>query len=134
MLKLTKMLFEDNPSAAYADFYERALYNNILASQDPDTGMVTYFQGNRPGYMKLYCTPIDSFWCCTGSGMENHAKYGDSVYFHAGDTLFVNLFIPSTLDWKEKGMSITQTTRFPDEETTRFRVASRYPTRFILKI
>ena len=69
MLKLTRLLFELAPSAALADFYERALYNDILASQDPDTGMVTYFQGSRPGYMKLYCTPVDSFGCCTGSGL-----------------------------------------------------------------
>jgi DUF1680 family protein len=66
MLRLTRMLFMTDPSAGYADYYERALYNTILASQDPDTGMVTYFQSTRPGYLKLYCTPVDSFWCCTG--------------------------------------------------------------------
>ena len=96
--------------------------------------MMTYFQPTRPGYLKLYCTPIDSFWCCTGSGMENHAKYADSIYFHTADTLYVNLFIPSTLNWKDKGVSITQTTGFPDEEVTRFRVASRRPLRLTLNI
>ncbi|MEG9431331.1 glycoside hydrolase family 127 protein [Terriglobus sp. ADX1] len=113
MLKLTRMLFELNPSAAYADFYERALYNDILASQDPDTGMVTYFQGNRPGYMKLYCTPVDSFWCCTGTGMENHAKYNDSIYFRGADSIYVNLFIPSVVRL-QPGVSLTQTTQFPE--------------------
>jgi DUF1680 family protein len=118
MLKLTRMLFELNPSAAYADFYERALYNDILASQDPDTGMVTYFQGNRPGYMKLYCTPVDSFWCCTGSGMENHAKYNDSIYFKAPGSVYVNLFIPSVVRL-QPGVSLTQTTQFPDTTTVK---------------
>ncbi len=118
MLKLTRALFELEPSAAYADFYERALYNDILASQDPDTGMVTYFQGNRPGYMKLYCTPEHSFWCCTGSGMENHAKYNDSIYFKGNDSVYVNLFIPSVVRLRS-GTALTQTTQFPEATTTR---------------
>ncbi len=125
MLRLTRSLFALDPSAAYADYYERALYNSILASQDPDSGMMTYFQPTRPGYLKLYCTPTDSFWCCTGSGMENHAKYGDSIYFRGADTLYVNLFIPSTLSWKEKGLTVTQTTRFPEQDRTRLRLKVR---------
>ena len=75
------MLFAKDPTAAYGDYYERTLCNAILGSQDPDTGMMTYFQSTRPGYLKLFCTPFDSFWCCTGTGIENHAKYGDSIYF-----------------------------------------------------
>src|SRR5207253_1107105 len=63
MLRLTRALFQSAPSVAYADYYERALYNGILASQDPASGMMTYFQATRPGYVKLYCTPADSFWC-----------------------------------------------------------------------
>ena len=102
LLRLTRALFTSAPSAAYADYYERALYNGILASQDPQSGMMTYFQATRPGYVKLYCTPDDSFWCCTGSGMENHAKYGDSIYFHDAASLYVNLFIPSELSWDEQ--------------------------------
>jgi DUF1680 family protein len=121
MLKLTKMLFLQQPRADYAEFYERALYNGILASQDPASGMVTYFQGSRPGYMKLYCTPVDSFWCCTGTGMENHAKYGESIYFHDDKALYVNLFIPSRLNWAERGAVLTQTTSFPAAPTTRLR-------------
>lgn len=127
MLKLTRSLFAFEPSVTYADYYERALYNCILASQDPDSGMVTYFQPTRPGYLKLYCTPTDSFWCCTGSGMENHAKYGDSIYFHEADKLYVNLFIPSTLSWREKGLTITQTTRFPEQDRTRLQVTAQSP-------
>lgn len=134
MLRLTRALFALDPSTAYADYYERALYNSILASQDPDSGMMTYFQPTRPGYLKLYCTPFDSFWCCTGSGMENHSKYGDSIYFHDGDSLFVNLFIPSVLTWKEKGLSLSQATRFPDENLTRFQFSLQRPERLKLKI
>ncbi|HSE21002.1 MAG TPA: beta-L-arabinofuranosidase domain-containing protein, partial [Pyrinomonadaceae bacterium] len=109
MLKLTRSLLALEPSVTYADYYERALYNSILASQDPDSGMMTYFQPTRPGYLKLYCTPFDSFWCCTGSGMENHAKYGDSIYIHDAESLFVNLFISSTLIWREKRLKMVQT-------------------------
>jgi DUF1680 family protein len=134
MLRLTRSLFALEPSAAYADYYERALYNSILASQDPDSGMMTYFQPVRPGYLKLYCTPTDSFWCCTGSGMENHAKYGDSIYFRGRDGLYVNLFIPSTLDWKEKGLTLTQTTRFPEHDRTRLRLSVRRPSRLTLYV
>lgn len=120
MLRLTRALFINAPMAAYADYYERALFNGILASQDPDSGMMTYFQATRPGYVKLYCTAEDSFWCCTGSGMENHAKYGDSIYFHDVDSLYVNLFIASELHWREKKLHVVQITRFPDEASTEF--------------
>jgi DUF1680 family protein len=134
MLRLTRMLFALEPSATYADYYERALYNSILASQDPDSGMMTYFQPTRPGYLKLYCTPIDSFWCCTGTGMENHAKYGDSIYFHEANTLYVNLFIPSTLAWKEKGLTITQTTRFPEQDRTRLQLTCQRPANLTVSV
>ena len=99
MLKLTEHLFAWAPSVETMDFYERALYNQILASQDPCTGMFAYFISMKPGHFKTYSTPDDSFWCCVGTGMENHAKYGDTIYFHNDNSLFVNLFIPSTLNW-----------------------------------
>jgi hypothetical protein len=134
MLRLTRALFLQDPDARYADYYERALYNSILASQDPDSGMMTYFQATRPGYVKLYCTPTDSFWCCTGSGMENHAKYGDSIYFRDASSLYVNLFIPSELTWRERGLRLTQTTGFPEEGTTRLVIRAEKPTRMTLKI
>jgi DUF1680 family protein len=133
MLKLTRMLFELNPSASYADFYERALYNDILASQDPDTGTVTYFQGNRPGYMKLYCTPIDSFWCCTGTGMENHAKYNDSIYFKGSDSIYVNLFIPSVVRL-QPGVSLTQRTRFPEVPSTKLEWKTDRPVEIAVRL
>ncbi len=134
MLKLTRALFLHDPRAEYADYYERALYNGILASQDPDSGMATYFQGARPGYMKLYHTPEDSFWCCTGTGMENHVKYRDSIYFHDDRALYVNLFVPSSVTWKDKGAVLTQATRFPEEPATTLRWQLRQPTEVALKL
>jgi DUF1680 family protein len=134
MLRLTRALFMERPDAAYGDYHERALINGILASQDPDSGMMTYFQATRPGYPKLYCTPEHSFWCCTGTGMENHAKYGDSIYFHDERTLVVNLFIASVLDWRAKGLRIRQATAFPDDATTRLAVQAVRPTRLTMRI
>jgi len=118
MLRLTRSIFLREARARYMDYYERALFNGILASQDPDSGMMTYFQSTRPGYVKLFHTPFDSFWCCTGSGLENHARYGDSIYARDGDTLYVNLFMASTLQWRERGVTVRQETRFPDSGET----------------
>jgi DUF1680 family protein len=114
MLRLTRSLYARDPRAEYFDYYERALFNGILASQDPESGMNTYFQSTRPGYVRLYHTPFDSFWCCTGSGIENHSRYAESIYAQAEDALYVNLFIASTLEWRERGIKVTQRTRFPD--------------------
>jgi len=120
MLKLTRHLFCWEPRAAYADYYERALYNHILASQNPVDGMMCYFLPLSRG-AKEYCTPEDSFWCCTGTGIENHAKYGDSIYFHQGETnLWVNLFIASVLRWPNAGLTLCQETKCPGEGRARF--------------
>jgi len=134
MLRLTRLLFQDAPSAAFFDYYERALYNGILASQDPESGMTTYFQATRPGYVRLYHTPERSFWCCTGTGMENHAKYGDSIYFHDAGALWVNLFIPSVVRWKAMGLTMRQTTRFPDSAGTQLSVTVERPVRATLRV
>jgi DUF1680 family protein len=123
MLRLTRSLYARDPQSSYFDYFERALVNGILAAQDPETGMNTYFQSTRPGYVRLYHTPFDSFWCCTGTGMENHARYGESIYARSDDTLYVNLFIASTLSWNERGLTITQQTRFPDEPVTRLTIS-----------
>jgi DUF1680 family protein len=118
MLRLTERLFGWQPQVEYADFAERALYNHILASQEPKQGMFTYFMSLKPGHFKTYSTPHDSFWCCVGSGMENHTKYGAAIYFHAADELYVNLFIPSRLRWQERGMEIEQRTNYPRDNRT----------------
>jgi hypothetical protein len=122
MLKLTRHLFAWNPQASYADYYERALYNQILASQDPRTGMMAYHVPIFGGWFMPYNTPNDSFWCCTGTGVENHAKYGDSIYWHDTENLWINLFIPSELSWRDKGMTLRQETRFPENDVIRLTI------------
>ena len=134
MLKLTRHLFSWDPSARTMDFYERGLYNHILASQDPATGMVTYYLPLRPGAFKTFSTPDQSFWCCVGTGMENHAKYGETIYFHDNQSLYVNLFIPSELRWKQKGLTVRQETRFPEEDATRLTLKPEKPVKLALKI
>ncbi len=122
MLRLTKMLYQDSPETNFADYYERALYNHILASQEPEKGGFVYFTPMRPGHYRVYSQPETSMWCCVGSGLENHTKYGEFIYAHQKDTLYVNLFIPSQLTWKEKGVTLTQETRFPDDEKVTLRI------------
>jgi uncharacterized protein len=134
MLKLTRHLFEWSPAATEMDYYERALYNHILASQDPDTGMFAYFMSLKPGHFKTYSTPEDSFWCCVGTGMENHAKYGDTIYFHGDDSLYVNLFIASELSWPEKNLIVRQETKFPESDTARLNFKTEAPIQLALKI
>jgi DUF1680 family protein len=134
MLKLTRHLFAWQPRAEYMDYYERGLINSILSTQDPKTGMMMYFVTLASGYWKYFNTPRDSFWCCTGTGMENHAKYGDSIYFHNDDTLWVNLFIASELSWKDKNLTVRQETNFPQSETTTLIVKASRPIEFDLRI
>ncbi|WP_028295959.1 glycoside hydrolase family 127 protein [Olivibacter sitiensis] len=121
MLKLSKQLFLTKPSPELIDYYERTLYNHILSSQHPQGGFV-YFTPMRPRHYRVYSRVDEGFWCCVGSGLENHGKYGELVYAHNGEDLFVNLFIPSTLNWKEKGAKISQDTKFPFEEATEIKI------------
>ena len=118
MLKLTEHLFTWQPRVELADYYERALYNQILGSQEPEHGQFAYFISMKPGHTKVFSTPEDSFWCCSGSGMENHTKYGEAIYFHDDSRLFVNLFLPSTLNWKENGLALIQNTSYPRQDFT----------------
>lgn len=130
MLRLTKMLYQNShnpcninePDPNYINYYERALYNHILASQEPDKGGFVYFTPMRPGHYRVYSQPETSMWCCVGSGLENHTKYGEFIYAHQKDTLYVNLFIPSQLNWKEQGVILTQETRFPDDNKVTLRI------------
>jgi DUF1680 family protein len=124
MLKLTEHLFGWAPGTGYADYYERALYNDILASQEPRHGMFTYFMSLEPGLFRTFSTPFDSFWCCVGTGIENHTRYGRAIYFHGDDDLYVNLFIPSELTWKKKGFALTQQTDYPRRNTVRLTVTA----------
>ena len=127
MLKLSRHLFCWTADAAIADYYERALYNHILGQQDPQTGMVTYFLPLLSGSHKVYSTKENSFWCCVGSGFENHAKYGEAIYYHNDKGIYVNLFIPSVVNWQEKGLTLRQETDFPAEETTVLTIGTQSP-------
>ena len=127
MLKLTAELFQQAPSAALADYHEHALYNHILASLSPDTGMATYFVPLVSGHFKTYGRPEGSSWCCTGTGIENPARYGEGIYFHDDDTLWVNLFIPSALDWSERGLGVRLETDFPESDTVRLTLSAAAP-------
>lgn len=136
MLKLTEDLFRNNLSAKYADYYERTLYNHILSTQHPVNGGYVYFTPARPRHYRVYSSPNEGMWCCVGSGMENHGKYNEFIYTHSKDSLFLNLFIASELNWKEKGIKLKQQTQFPFEQGTkltvtegssRFKLLMRYP-------
>ena len=125
MLKLTRHMFALEPKAEYGDFYERGLFNQILGSQHPDDGgRMTYYYRLRSGLTKDYRNG-GSFVCCAGTGIENHAKYGDSIYFHDGaKTLFVNQFLSSELNWRDAGVKLRQETNYPDEPSTKLTVTA----------
>lgn len=133
MLKLTKQLFLDAPSIKYLDYYERTLYNHILTSQRAGGGFV-YFTPMRPGHYRTYSNPQESFWCCVGSGLENHGKYGELIYAHDDQNLYVNLFIPSVVNWAEKGITLTQENDFPKQEFTQLKLKLSGPKRFSIRL
>ncbi len=120
MLKFTKELFEVTGDKKYADYYEEAFINHILASQNPETGMTTYFQAMATGYFRTFSTPTDSFWCCTGTGMENFTKLGDGMYYRNGEKLYINMYIPSELKADDIGLALTQTGEIPQTDTAKF--------------
>ena len=135
MLRLTERLFRSRPQARYADYYERAVFNHILSTQHPQHGGYVYFTPIRPRHYRVYSKPSETFWCCVGTGMENHGKYGEFIYAHRGsDELFVNLFIASALDWPERRLTIRQETTFPDAPRTRLVVTTPAPQRFTLQV
>jgi DUF1680 family protein len=135
MLKLTRHLFGWQPTAQLEDYYERALYNHILASQNHSDGMMCYYVPLLPGSKKVFSTPDSSFWCCTGSGMENHANYGGDIYYEGADgSLYINLFIPSALNWKTKGYRIQQNTSFPTSDKTTFTISAASAKKFSIYV
>ena len=121
MMKLSEMMADRTHDARYADFYEYAMWNHILSTQDPTTGGYVYFTTLRPQGYRIYSTVNQSMWCCVGTGMENHSKYGHFVYTHDGtNTLYINLFTPSKLE--DADFAVTQETTFPFEAQTRITV------------
>lgn len=134
MLRLTKMLYQIRGDENYLEFYERALYNHILSTINPVQGGFVYFTPMRSGHYRVYSQPQTSFWCCVGSGIENHAKYGEMIYAHNGKEVFVNLFIPSRLNWKEKKLEIIQENTFPDTPSTELTLNPHKPATFTLNL
>lgn len=134
MLRLTEQLFAETPQARYADYYERALYNHILSTQHPEHGGYVYFTPMRLRHYRVYSQAEQTFWCCVGSGMENHGRYGRFIYAHSDNALFVNLFIPSEVRWAEREVVLRQETGFPSENRTTFKLTLKKPDVFALKI
>jgi len=134
MLKLTRALFLHDGLPSRMDFYERGLFNHILASNDPATGRVTYFVSMKPGAWRTYSTAEDSFWCCVGTGMENPARFGEAIYARGEGALYVNLFLASEAVWREQGLRLRQTTRLPEQESTRLELRLDAPRRLSLRV
>jgi len=116
------------------DYYERAMFNHILSTENPDKGGFVYFTPMRPRHYRVYSQPQQGFWCCVGTGLENHAKYGEMIYAYKGNDIYINMFIHSKLDWEEKGIRIEQITQFPYEEKTVLKLELDKPAEFSLKI
>ena len=133
MLKLSEHLFEWDASVRVADFYERALFNHILSSQNPESGNVTYNLSLDMGGFKDFQDPF-SFTCCVGSGMENHSKYGKNIYYHNDNELFIFQFIASDLKWKEKNVVVTQKTSYPEEQGSQFEFSCEKPVKLTLQV
>ena len=134
MLRLTEKIFEVEPKAHYVDYYERALYNHILASIHPTIPGYVYFTPIRPCHYRVYSQPEKCFWCCVGTGMENPGRYGRLIYALASNGLYVNLFIPSEITVTNLGLVLRQETRFPDEERSRLTLRLQKPATFSLWI
>lgn len=134
MLKLTKDLYAGAPQSTYIDYYERALYNHILSTQHSSKGGFVYFTPMRPGHYRVYSQPQTSFWCCVGSGMENHGKYGEMIYAYTNDAVYVNLFIPSKVTWQDKKVVLVQENNFPEVPETKITVNPDRKTQFALKL
>jgi DUF1680 family protein len=127
MMKLTRHMFGWNPDARFMDYYERVVFNHRLGTINPEDGTMMYYLPLASGYWKTFGKPFDSLWCCTGTGSEEYAKLTDTIYFHDDDSLYVNLYIDSQLEWPEKELHLKQETRFPEEHGTTITVNTKNP-------
>ena len=134
MLKMTRKLFALRPDVEYAEFHERALFNHILASIDPEDGRTCYMVDVGRGVQHEYQDMFRSFTCCVGSGMESHALHGDGLYYESGDRLWVNVYAPSTADWKQAGARITMETSFPQGDSATLTLTLREPREFTMAL
>ena len=134
MMKLTRHLFGWSPDARYMDYYERLVFNHRLGTINPEDGTMMYYLPLASGYWKTFGKPYDSLWCCTGTGSEEYAKLTDTIYFHDDDSLYVNLYIDSNLEWPEKGLHIKQETRFPEQPGTTITISAKNPQQLELNL
>ncbi len=134
MLKLTRHLYTWTADPRYFDYYERTLLNHRLGTIHPETGHTMYYLSLTPGAWKTFGTEDDSFWCCTGTGVEEYSKLANSIYFHDNEGVYVNLFIPSELNWSEKGFRLRQETKFPEQPGTTLVVSADHPVQLTLRL
>jgi DUF1680 family protein len=127
MLKLARQLYSWNPEPRYFDYYERVLLNHRMGTIRPEVGHTQYYLSLSPGAWKTFCTEDQTFWCCTGSGIEEFSKLNDSIYWRDRDGLFVNLFIASELNWPDRGLRLRQETKFPESPRTSLTVLAAQP-------
>ena len=128
MMKLTRHLFGWSPDARLMDYYERTLFNHRLGTINPEDGTMMYYLPLAAGYWKTFGKPFDSLWCCTGTGSEEYGKLTDTIYFHDEESLYVNLYIDSQLEWPEKGIRAKQETRFPEQQGSTLTITANKPT------
>ncbi|MGH8168146.1 MAG: beta-L-arabinofuranosidase domain-containing protein, partial [Woeseiaceae bacterium] len=134
MLKLTRRLFAISPEVRFADFHERVLFNHILGSMDPEDGRTCYMVPVGRGVQHEYQDMFESFTCCVGTGMESHALHGDGIYFEEVGRLFVNLYVPSTVEWSQPEALLTVDTDFPLGESATIRIRMREPRTLTLSL
>jgi uncharacterized protein len=134
MLKLARHLYGWTGDPRYFDYYERVMLNHRLGTIQPKTGYTQYYLSLYPGAWKTFNSEDQSFWCCTGSGVEEFSKLNDSIYWHDHDGVYVNLFIPSELNWSEKGLKLRQETKFPDQQSTALMVTAAKPVQLAMRL
>jgi DUF1680 family protein len=134
MMKLTRHLFGWSPDARYMDYYERLVFNHRLGTINPEDGTMMYYLPLASGYWKTFGKPLDALWCCTGTGSEEYAKLGDTIYFHDEDSIYVNLYIDSQVQWPEKGLRFKQETRFPEQQGTTITVFADRPSQLAVNL
>jgi DUF1680 family protein len=132
-MKLSRHIYGWTVDPRVMDYYERLVFNVRLGTQDRN-GMLMYYVPLKPGMWKTFGTEYGSFWCCTGTGVEEYAKSNDSIYFHDADSVYVNLFVSSEVNWPQKGFTLVQETNFPKEEGTTLTIRAHKPTQLAIKI
>ncbi len=134
MIKLANEFYRKDAQPTYIDYCENALYNHLLPSIDPDQGGYVYYTSMKPGHYRVFSTDTESFWCCVVTGMQNPGRYAEMAYAHTDDSLMVNMFMPSELNWQAKGLKLKQDTRFPENDTSRLIFDLASPQKFKLNL